>query len=97
MQTPDIKKLLQRKKFAGAELGKILLQDKAKEMERWKYQTPPKPPLFTNEELQQMKQGLRTDQDRLVYNEYAHIYNLTTNLWNSSMFHFNKVFMFYWV
>ena len=97
MQTPDIKKLLQRKKFAGAELGKILLQDKAQEMERWKYQTPPKPPLFTNEELQQMKQGLRTDQDRLVYNEYAHIYNLTTNLWNSSMFHFNKVFMFYWV
>ena len=97
MQTPDIKKLLQRKKFAGAELGKIILQDKAQEMERWKYQTPPKPPLFTNEELQQMKQGLRTDQDRLVYNEYAHIYNLTTNLWNSSMFHFNKVFMFYWV
>lgn len=97
MQTPDIKKLLQRKKFAGAELGKIIMMNKAQEMERWKYLTPPKPPLFTNEELQQMKQGLRTEQDRLEYNEYAHIYNLTTNLWNSSMNAFNRVFTFYWL
>lgn len=97
MQTPDIKKLLQRKKFAGAELGKIIMMNKAQEMERWKYQTPPKPPLFTNDELQQMKQGLRTDQDRLVYNEYANIYNLTTNLWNSSIHAFNRIFTYYWL
>jgi len=97
MQTPDIKKLLQRKRFKGSELGKVLMMNKAQEMERWKYGTAPKAPLFTNEELQYMKNGLRNDQDILEYNEYAYIYNLTTDLWNSSMNVFNKVFTFYWL
>lgn len=96
MQAPDIKKLLSRKKFNGPELGKVLIHNKAREMEQWKYGKPAQTPLFTNEELQHMKAGLKTAQDRLEYNEYAFIYNLTTDLWNDSMADFNRLFVLYW-
>lgn len=69
----SIERILKKRKWGGADAGKLLVASAAYDMKHGK--DPDYAPLCTQEEHDKMVDGFQTEKDRLIYDCYASIYD----------------------